>query len=279
VWLGRRIGLPVVITARGTDLNYYVARFPLVRRMIRRAAEKAEGLITVCQALKDILVNLGIPDSRIQVLRNGVDLEVFRPLERMEIRRRLNLNRPTLVSVGHLIPRKGHNIAIRALSELPEMELLIVGDGPERRGLETLAEKIGVADRVRFLGQMHHTDLATVYNAADALILASSREGWANVLLEAMACGTAVVASNVWGTPEVVTCPAAGILVHDRTPKAFAEAVQQFFTSPPDRAATRVYAEMFSWEATTRGQLDLMHSVIAGYRCGQTPQLARSISR
>jgi len=266
VWVGRRLGLPVVITARGTDLNDYVARFPLVRRMIRGAAEKAEGLITVCQALKDTLVELGIPYSRIRVLRNGVDLELFRPMERSEIRRRLKLLRPTLVSVGHLIPRKGHDVAIRSLSDLPEVELLIVGDGPERHRLGELANKSGVGGRTRFLGQLHHTELATIYNAADALILASSREGWANVLLEAMACGTAVVASNVWGTPEVVTCPAAGMLVKERTPAAFAEAVRRFLTAPPDRAATRAFAENFSWGATTEGQLDIFRAVIARHR-------------
>ena len=81
--------------------------------------------------------------------------------------------------------------------------------------------------------------LRRYYGAADALVLASSREGWANVLLESMACGTPVIASNVWGTPEVVTAPAAGVLMKERTPQAVAEAAQHLLANYPDRAATR----------------------------------------
>src|SRR5262249_26966807 len=141
-WLGRRLGLPVVITARGTDLNGIAPLYPFARRMIRGAAHSAEGLITVCEAVKTVLVDLGIPDSRIQVLRNGVDLRHFRPMERTLIRDALGLSRPTLLSVGQLIPRKGHDIAIGALTHLPGIELVIAGDGPDRRHLETLARTL-----------------------------------------------------------------------------------------------------------------------------------------
>lgn len=265
-WLGRRLGIPVAITARGTDLNYLVPRHPLVRQMIRRAAEGADGLIAVCEALKDVLIDLGIPGSRIQVLRNGVDLQLFRPLDRTEARQAMRLSRPTLLSIGQLIPRKGHDVVIGALAYLPGVELLIAGEGPERRRLEMLAQTLCVADRVRFLGHVPHEDLARLYSAADALVLASSREGWANVLLEAMACGTPVVASDVWGTPEVVNVSAAGILVGERTPTAFSNAIRCLFTDPPPRSATRSHAEMFSWDATTQGQLDLFRAIIARRR-------------
>jgi glycosyltransferase involved in cell wall biosynthesis len=265
-WLGRRLGIPVAITARGTDLNYFVQRHPSVRQMIRRAAQKADGLIVVCEALKNVLIDLGIPRSRIQVLRNGVDLQLFRPLDRTQVRQALSLSRPTLLSIGQLIPRKGHDVVIGALAHLPGVELLIAGEGPERRRLEMLARALCVADRVRFLGHVPHEDLARVYGAADALILASSREGWANVLLEAMACGTPVVASDVWGTPEVVNATAAGILVRERTPEAFSNAIRRLFGNPPPRSATRSHAEMFSWDTTTQGQLDLFRAIIAHRR-------------
>ena len=265
-WLGRRLGIPVAITARGTDLNYLAPRYPFVRQMIRRAAEGADGLIAVCEALKDVLTDLGIPGSRVQVLRNGVDLQLFRPLDRTEVRQDLGLSGPTLLSVGHLIPRKGHDIVIGALEHLPGVDLLIAGEGPERRRLEMLARTLCVADRVRFLGHVPHEDLARFYSAADALILASSREGWANVLLEAMACSTPVVASDVWGTPEVVSAPAAGILVRERTPAAFSNAIRRLFADPPPRSATRSHAETFSWDATTQGQLDLFRAIIARRR-------------
>ena len=262
-WVAHRVGMPVVITARGTDLSHFVPHHPAARQMIKRAAHRADGLVTVCQALKDVLVDLGIPETRVRVLRNGVDLDLFRPLERSVIRRDLGLSRPTLLCVGHLIERKGVDVAIGALAQIPDADLLIVGEGPERQALKALADRIGVAGRARFLGPVVHEELPRIYNAADALILASSREGWANVLLEAMACGTPVIASRVWGTPEVVGAPAAGILVDDRTPPAFAAAACRLFAEQPDRAATRAYAERFSWDATTQGQLALFRSVIA----------------
>ena len=120
-----------------------------------------------------------------------------------------------------------------------------------------------MAARVRFLGAVPHAELAALYGAADALVLASSREGWANVLLEAMACGTPVVATDIWGTPEVVADPAAGRLVPERTPAALAAAVAALLADPPARAATRRYAERFSWDATVEGQLALFAEVVA----------------
>ncbi|MGZ9190171.1 MAG: glycosyltransferase, partial [Nitrospira sp.] len=127
--LGRAFGKPVTITARGTDINL-IPRYPLPRRMIRWAAERADGLITVCAALKDELVRLGIPPERVRTLRNGVDLEVFRPVNRQQARRTLTVSGPVLASVGNLIARKGHDLVIRALEHLPDVTLLIAGEGP-----------------------------------------------------------------------------------------------------------------------------------------------------
>jgi glycosyltransferase involved in cell wall biosynthesis len=107
------------------------------------------------------------------------------------------------------------------------------------------------------------TELKTYYNAADVMVLSSSREGWANVLLEAMACGTPVVASNVWGTPEVVAAPEAGVLMPERTPEGLVQAMAQLRANYPDHGATRRYAERFGWEPTTQGQIDLFGSILA----------------
>src|SRR5690606_9697230 len=115
----------------------------------------------------------------------------------------------------------------------------------------------------RLLGSVPHARLPEIYGAADALVLASSREGWANVLLEAMACGTPVVASRVWGTPEVVTAPEAGVLLPERSPAAIAAAVREVLAAGIDRRRTRAFAERFSWDDTTAGQLRLFRSVVA----------------
>ena len=263
VRLARALGKPVVITARGTDLNLFPQTYPLVRRLIVRAAHRADALITVCAALEDVLVDLGLPKGKVTVLRNGVDLELFRPLPREPLRAALGLVGPTLLSVGYLIERKGHHLVIEAMASLPGHRLLVVGEGPERAALEALALRLGVADRVRFLGSVPHDRLAEIYAAADLLVLASSREGWANVLLEAMACGTPVVATALWGTPEVVDRPAAGRLMAERSAAAIVAAVEAHVADPPERAATRLHAERFSWDATTAGQLALFRRVLA----------------
>jgi glycosyltransferase involved in cell wall biosynthesis len=260
IMLGDALDLPVVITARGTDINL-IPQYERARRKILWAAGKARHIVTVCQALKDELVGLGACAKKISVLRNGVDLELFRPVDRELARVRHGFTRRTLVSVGHLVPRKGHDIAVRALFALPDVDLFIAGNGPERARLERLAIEVGVADRVRFLGEVTQQELAEIYTAADAMVLASSREGWANVLLEAMACGTPVIASNVWGTPEVVDAPETGVLMNERTPEGLVGAYHRLFASLPRRADTRRYAERFSWDQTTQGQLEIFDAI------------------
>jgi teichuronic acid biosynthesis glycosyltransferase TuaC len=267
VWAARDFNLPVVVTARGTDINL-IPQFHFPRRMIQQAAAKADGLICVCAALKDELAGLGVSPNRITVLRNGVDLERFRPMNREDARKALGIEHPTLASVGHLVERKGHHHVIAALTQLPDMHLVIVGDGPERRALEQLAAKVGVTPRVRFTGAVDQDQLALVYNAVDALVLASSREGWANVLLESMACGTPVVASAVWGTPEVVASPQAGVLMPSLDAAGVVAGICQLFSALPSRPETRRYAEGFGWDVTTQGQLALFREILA--RRGQT---------
>jgi teichuronic acid biosynthesis glycosyltransferase TuaC len=261
VMLGKYFNKPVVITARGTDINL-IPQFALPRKMIMWAAERASGIVTVCQALKDEITGLGVNNKNIVALRNGVDLQRFQPTDRAAARTALGVSGFTILSVGLLDPRKGHDIPIRALAELPDVRLMIAGSGPDLKKLQDLATQHGVAERVTFLGPIPQTALAQYYNAADVLVLASSREGWANVLLESMACGTPVIASNVWGTPEVVHAPEAGLLMEERTPASLAASVRLLRANYPDHQATRRYAERFSWDDTTQGQLDLFQQVI-----------------
>lgn len=262
VLLGRYFGKPVIVTARGSDINV-LAQYRLPRRMIRWAAAKADGIIAVSRALEQSLLALGAPADKIRVLRNGVDLRAFRPGDRAAARARFGVDGPLLLSVGNLVPLKGHDIAIQALMSLPGIHLAIVGDGPEEVRLRALAERYGVSQRVRFLGRLPQTALPELYVAADVLLLLSSSEGWPNVLLEAMACGTPAIGTRVGGIPEIIATPAAGELVDQRTPTAVVEAVNRLLARQWDRAAVRAYAEGFSWDATTRGQLDLFTEILA----------------
>lgn len=262
IMLGKYFNKPVVITARGTDINL-IPQHVLPKKMILWAGRHAAAMITVCNALKQAMVDLGIDGSRIVPLRNGVDLLLFQPIDREAQRQALGLTQFTLLSVGYLIPRKGHDVIIKALPMLPDVRLLIAGNGPEHNNLKVLAQRLNIADRVTFLGALPQAELQNYYGAVDALVLASSREGWANVLLESMACGTPVVASNVWGTPEVVASPEAGILMSERTAKGVAEAIKTLRSAYPAHKATRKYAEKFSWCDTTQGQIDLFTDILA----------------
>ena len=260
--LGKYFNKPVVITARGSDITLFPS-FRLPRKMIVWAARRAAGVITVCDALRDEVVQLGVDPAKVVSLRNGVDLQLFQPVERESVRARLGLDRFTLLAVGHLVPVKAQQLAVAALAQLPDVQLLIAGNGPQRGMLERLANEHGVAQRVRFLGAVPQAQLRDYYGAADALVLPSEREGWANVLLEAMACGTPVVASRVWGTPEVVAAPEAGLLMAERSAAGLADAVRALRAAYPDRAATRRYAERFSWDDTTAGQVALFRRILA----------------
>ena len=137
--LGQRFGIPVVITARGTDINL-IPQFSRPRQLILNAAENAGALITVCQALKDQLIELGVPDSKITALRNGVDLEQFKPLDRDALRDKWELAGFVVASVGLLIERKGHHLVLEALATVPDVTLLIAGAGPDRDKLELRAK-------------------------------------------------------------------------------------------------------------------------------------------
>ena len=263
VAIGNILNKPVIVTARGTDLNL-ISQFLLPRKQIQWAARGSTALITVCQALKDRLVDLGIEDKKIHTLRNGVDLDLFcQPENRGLLKEQLGLSGTVILSVGQLVRNKGHEVVVNALSYLPDVTLLIAGCGPEKLSLLQFAQALGVAQRVRFLGNVPHKELPIYYGAADVLALASRREGWPNVLLEAMACGTPVVVSNVGGVAEVVCSPEAGLLVENIEAEEFARAIKELLANPLSRQETRQYAEQFSWEATTNGQLRLFSSLIS----------------
>lgn len=258
-----RLNIPFTCTARGTDINLIPA-YPRARKMLQPVFDNAAHMMSVCQALKDEMINLGVADSRVTVLRNGVDLNLFKPSsdsEQIALKADKGINGPLLLSVGWLIERKGHYLIIDALSSIPDAQLYIAGDGPDLSSLKLQAEKCGLSDRVHFLGSLNQTELNQWMQCADALILASSREGWANVLLESMASGTPVIATKVWGTPEVVQNENVGVLV-ERDAKSIAAGVNRVLAGSYDRQYIRNYASKFDWKSTSFGQKDIFEAIL-----------------
>ena len=217
-------------------------------------------------ALRTRLIDLGASAGKVTTLRNGVDTDLFSPVsaaDRDATRQRYNLTGRIIIAVGNLAPEKGQMLIAEALRKLPDATLILVGDGPDGDRLDSYFEHNNLAGRVRRLGRVPQSDLPGLYSAADVSVLASMREGWPNVLLESMACGTPVVAADVGGVREMVTVPAAGVVVAERTADAFVAAISGLLDAPPDRAATRRHAEGFGWAQTTQGQIDLFRRVLS----------------
>ena len=269
--LSRWFGKPFTVTARGSDLNL-IPNYPLPRRMMQWAAKRASASIGVSSALLTVLRGWGLPEERLHVMRNGVDLQRFRPMPRGEARRQLGLQGdPVLLCVGNLLTHKGQALLIEALPLLqaryPKALLVLIGEGPDRPRLEQLATSLGVAAQLRFVGTIHNTELLHWYSAADVSLLASEREGWANVLLESMACGTPVIATDVGGSAEVIGGSCGGRLVRGRQAASIAEAVLATMSSPPVREQVRAYAEGLAWESTSQAQLNLFGSLRKELAC------------
>lgn len=260
--LARAFGQPFTMSALGSDVSL-IARYPWPRRMIMRAIRQAAAVTTVCKALRDELLELGAAPDKVSVVEHGVDLGLFTPpVDRKALQRQMGLRGPVVLSVGHLIDRKGHDLAIRAVAGLPGVHLWIAGDGPMQQVLQALASALGVADRVRFLGHVDQVHLPELYGAADIVLNCADREGIANVLLEALACGTPLVATPVWGSPEVVRVPAAGLLTMDRSVEAIRAALLSLLMALPDRSATRAFALQYDWRETGRLHRGLLEAAL-----------------
>lgn len=252
------LGLPLTIKARGSDIHHW-GHVPHARRAMLAAAQQAAGLLSVSAALARDMAALGMAREKIAVHYTGLDHSVFAPRDRAAARREMadwdeDLGEITpvpadgqlLVAVGNLIPLKGQALVIEALASLPGMRLLLAGSGPEWRNLRAKAEDLGVSDRVHF-GTYGPQDLSVALSGADAMVLPSASEGLANGWIEALACGTPLVITDVGGAGEVVTAPTAGRLI-ERTPAAIAAGIRDLLANPPTQAETAKHAARFSWD-------------------------------
>ena len=261
--LAERLRIPFVITARGTDINVLGQMAATAGRIVR-AAQSAAEVVAVSPRLKESLMALGVESSKISVLRNGVDLDVFAPEDRARSRQRFGLPDAGRVAacVGNLLPEKGHALAIESLAHLGDLQLLLVGDGPTRGALEALARRLGVEARVRFIPTLPQNELRHVYSSIDVLLLPSLREGWPSVVLESMACGTPVVATDVGAVGEMVTDPKVGRVVQGRAAPDFAAAVTEVLLTRTPPEEVRRHAAQFDWGTISRAQLAIFSRVL-----------------
>jgi glycosyltransferase involved in cell wall biosynthesis len=262
--LGAELGVATVATAHRADVLDLPARGDGWARTVGHAVEGLDQICTVSRAIRAATERLGRPRREVRVVPNGADTRVFFPRERAEARRRLGLPpEERIVSyVGKLVPRKGVDALVEAMGLLRERPggaplLVAAGIGELRPELEARALRLGVADRVRFVGKVPHEDVALWMAAGDVFVLPSLSEGLPTVVCEAMAVGRPVVATAVDGTPEIVEQGETGYLVPPRDPVALAEALAQVVEDPALAARLGARAlerarERYTWDANAR---------------------------
>ncbi len=228
----RRAGVPLVVVAHGTDTRSAARRGP-VARLSRESLASADLVVAVSNDVKRALhQQLELPTDRtVEVVHMGVDTEVFRPGPSERERLDLPEDERVILFVGNLAEVKGPDVLLEAFARMREADradrLVYVGGGTLRELLEWRAERLDVADAVRFEGRLPEAEVAAHMRAADVLALPSRAEGFGLVLLEAMACGTPCVASAVGGTVEALPDPDCGRLVPPEDVDALADALAE----------------------------------------------------
>ena len=255
--LGKWLKVPVTITMRGTEVPHSKNSklLPLLVNALRRATR----LFSVSESLRQHAIALGVEPSRVRVVGNGIDSDKFCSVDKAEARQifGIPMRAKVMVSVGALVERKGFHRVIEILPELlksePDLHYLVVGgaspEGDWRAQLEQQTRRLNLDKQVHFLGAMPSTELKWPLSASDVFVLATSNEGWANVFLEAMACGLPVVTTDVGGNSEVVCRSELGTVVPFGNQEALLEALRNALEQVWDNAMIRAYAEANAWDS------------------------------
>jgi glycosyltransferase involved in cell wall biosynthesis len=261
--------VPVTITLRGTESR--LARDPALVGKVRVALQRASQVIAVSESLRQVALALGIAPEKVAVVGNGVDLHKFRPMSRAEARAELELGAqaPVLVTVGGLVERKGFHRVIEVLPALlarfPGLVYLVVG-GPSPEGdmgaeLKRQVAEAGLEANVRFLGPLPSEALRVPLSAADVFVLSTRNEGWANVFLEAMACGLPVVTTDVGGNAEVVCRSDLGTVLPFGDAERLSGALADALVRRWDAASIRSYAESNTWDRRVDVLVEMFHTL------------------
>jgi glycosyltransferase involved in cell wall biosynthesis len=241
-------------------------------RLERLIATQTDRIIATCTDEIFELARMGVPRSRTSVIPCGVDLAQFTPDGPSAPRSAGH----RMVSVGRLVPRKGFDTAITALTSLPDTELILVGgpddgdvaDDPEGRRLLALAAELGVRDRLHLLGQVPRTRMAPLLRSADVVVCTPWYEPFGITPLEAMACGVPVVATAVGGLVDTVVDGVTGRLVPPQAPVELADAVRELLATPAvrqnyGRAGRERVEARYSWDRIATETLHAYRRVAA----------------
>lgn len=230
-------GVPVLLSARGADINLYPHKSRLLFKLACFSLRHSTEITAVSRELRNCIIrDFGISEDRLTIVSSGVDRSSFTPIDQRTIRKQLKLPKELkiVLFVGDLIPRKGLNYLIESIPTVLKKQgnvlFLIIGKGFLEKQLITMVESMDLQRHVHFLGTIPHEEVPLWINAADLLALPSISEGTPNVIMEALSCGVPVVASRVGGVPELVEDNKNGFLVEPRNSHSLAEALIRLLT-------------------------------------------------
>ena len=269
-WAAARTDAPIVVTVH-CSLRHTVVTHDLRSAILRavggpiqdRLLRAAGGVLVLTEPAAELLAGAGVPPERIRVVPLGVDLDASDGAPRPPMMGR----RPWVVYAGRLVREKGVRDLVEAVGRLPDVGLLVVGDGPDRPFLEEAVARLGASERVRFVGAVRHADVQPFLRHADAVVLPSWFEERGRVLLEAMAAGTPVIAARSAGAAETVRDGVDGLVVPPRAPEALAVAIDRLLND--ERLAATLVAAGRATAATqplsslTSATLDAYRTVLA----------------
>jgi glycosyltransferase involved in cell wall biosynthesis len=269
--LGKWLKMPVSITLRGTEVP--LSKIPTRKAKMLRALNNATRVFSVSDSLKQLVVSLGADEHKIRVVGNGIDVKKFCPLDKTEMREQLNIpsHAKVLISVGGLVDRKGFHRVIEVLPELvakyPDLIYLIVGgasaEGNIQKQLEEQVSRLKLEKNVRFLGTYSSEKLKEPLSAADLFVLATANEGWANVFLEAMACGLPVITTDVGGNKEVVCDSNFGTITPFGNSESLLTALLNGLEKKWDSELIIQYAKENSWDTRVKILVDEFRKMVS----------------
>ncbi len=246
--------IPYIVSLRGSDVPGYSERFTFLYKfitpIIKLIWSKAHFVVANSQGLKDLALKTS-PQKEIRVVYNGIDVQEFFPDYSKQ-----NPNHFQIVCVSRVTPRKGIRFLVQAFkvleSRYKHVRMLVVGDGNEKKSLEDLVRSLGLEDKIVFLGVVAHEKVLEYYQKANVFVLPSLNEGMSNTMLEALACGLPVVATDTGGTKELITDGVNGLIVKMKDSNDLVEKIEKLILDSELEKSmaleSRQLAEKISWD-------------------------------
>jgi len=279
VMLGERYHVPVVMTGRGEDMERFPA-LPLVGEKIRWSLRCAQQCVGVSRQIADSMIANGAEGQRVHVIPNGIDTSKFHPKPQEMCRQQLGLplDRRIILSVGDLLELKGFHLLVETmpsvLRKIPDALYVVVG-GPGRFGrdytrvIQSRIDHLGLGERILLAGARPHEELIDWYNSANVFAMMSSREGSPNALLEALACGTPAVGTDVGGIRDELEDPLFGELIPERTIDAASQAMTRTLGKQWDRESIHGRMIKRNWTATAQRISEVLQTAVDEYSRGR----------